>query len=369
MVPSVTCAVPVWGVSTGLWRAYGQVARGAWASKTRLSEAKGPGKGVMVQLLWKKPWRSCFDCLMKSKDQVDWRDTFWNRLLLPYLWEAFCQIRVSFCQAAKAKAKAKAKAVKAKAEPPPVVKVVDEGYPCSEKKGGWQRCHQEQTLISGDEWWNLRLIDGKNLEALRHISLHLGKIWFFAALFSARWLATSLWWKPFSASYWTSHYPAVPAANFSVWDLILPEIWISRANGLQVSVSLTAINKLAIGCLHYRPSFLLGGAGLFSVLGHVQTCLLSELLYSLSFQILTGNDSAASTPKCCFHPFAQRFASCFALGKYLLLAKGMFITIAPQRGGNKLTPMEPENWWLVQMIFLKPFGWFLGSQPFFFSWV
>ena len=45
---------------------------------------------------------------------------------------------VSFCQAAKAKAKAKAKAeakaeakaVKAKAEPPPVVKVVDEGYPC-----------------------------------------------------------------------------------------------------------------------------------------------------------------------------------------------------------------------------------------------
>lgn len=81
MIPSVACAVAYfWGVSTRLWRAYGQVARGAWASKTRISETKGAGKGVMVQLLWKKPSRSCFDCLMKSKDQVDWPDTFWNRL-------------------------------------------------------------------------------------------------------------------------------------------------------------------------------------------------------------------------------------------------------------------------------------------------
>ena len=87
-----------------------------------------------------------------------------------------------------------------------------------------------------------------------------------------------------------------PISLCEIWSY--RNFWISRANGLQVSVSLTAINELAIGCLPDRPSFLLGGARLFSVLGHVQTCLLGKLPYSLSFQILTGNDSNGSMPKC-----------------------------------------------------------------------
>lgn len=69
--------------------------------------------------------------------------------------------------------------------------------------------------------------------------------------------------------------------------------------GYRFRFHLTAINELAIGCLPCRPSFLLGGARLFSVLGHVQTCLLGKLPYSLSFQILTGNDSNGSMSKCC----------------------------------------------------------------------